>query len=91
MPLDFPNSPTNGDTYTASGKTWEWNGTSWILRTLAINTSLSTGLSDVVITSATSGQFLKWDGTSWVNAVIPPSGGLSTTTEGAIMIMDIGS
>lgn len=31
MPLDFPNSPTNGDTYTANSKTWSFNGTSWEL------------------------------------------------------------
>jgi len=28
--LDFPTSPTNGQTYTANGKTWRWNGESWV-------------------------------------------------------------
>ena len=27
--FDFPNSPSNGDNYTANGITWTWNGTSW--------------------------------------------------------------
>ena len=28
--LDFPSSPAVNDTYTAGGKTWLYNGTSWI-------------------------------------------------------------
>src|SRR6056300_772923 len=27
--LDFPANPNVNDTYTANGKTWVWNGTSW--------------------------------------------------------------
>lgn len=42
MPLDFPNSPNTNDTYSAAGKVWQWNGTSWILLSLSINTSLNT-------------------------------------------------
>lgn len=33
MPIDFPNSPTTGDTYTVGDKTWTWDGTSWNLVT----------------------------------------------------------
>lgn len=29
MALDFPNSPSLNDTYTESGRTWQWNGTAW--------------------------------------------------------------
>ena len=29
MAIDFPNSPTVNDTYTAGGKTWQWTGTYW--------------------------------------------------------------
>lgn len=29
MPIDFPNSPTIGDTHTVGTKTWQFNGTSW--------------------------------------------------------------
>jgi hypothetical protein len=28
--LNFPSSPTNGQTYTANGTTWVFNGTAWI-------------------------------------------------------------
>ena len=27
--LDFPSSPTIGQTYTANNLTWQWDGTSW--------------------------------------------------------------
>jgi hypothetical protein len=29
MAINFPNSPTSGDTHTVGDKTWTWNGTSW--------------------------------------------------------------
>ena len=29
MPIDFPNSPTSGDTYTVGTKTWQYDGTVW--------------------------------------------------------------
>lgn len=28
--IDFPNSPEIGDTFTDSGKSWEWDGEKWI-------------------------------------------------------------
>jgi hypothetical protein len=28
--LNFPSSPSVNDTYTANGRTWRWNGTSWV-------------------------------------------------------------
>lgn len=34
MPLDFPNSPSTNDTYSSGGRTWQYNGTSWILQSL---------------------------------------------------------
>lgn len=33
MALDFPNSPTNGQVYTAIGLSWVWDGTKWITGT----------------------------------------------------------
>lgn len=28
--LDFPNSPTLDQVYTANGSSWKWNGTVWL-------------------------------------------------------------
>jgi hypothetical protein len=28
--LNFPNSPSLGQTYTANGSSWQWDGTSWL-------------------------------------------------------------
>lgn len=34
MAIDFPDSPTTGDTFTAGNRTWEWSGSAWeILKT----------------------------------------------------------
>lgn len=27
--INFPNSPTTGDTFTVEGKTWQYTGTRW--------------------------------------------------------------
>jgi hypothetical protein len=31
MALDFPASPTNGQTFTSGGVTWQWDGSKWIV------------------------------------------------------------
>jgi hypothetical protein len=31
MPIDFPNSPQTGDSFSAGDKTWTHNGTAWVL------------------------------------------------------------
>lgn len=30
MAIDFPNSPSTNQVFTTAGKSWKWNGTSWI-------------------------------------------------------------
>jgi len=30
MPIDFPASPTVGQTYTFGSRTWEWTGSAWM-------------------------------------------------------------
>jgi hypothetical protein len=65
--LNFPAAPSVSDQYTANGKTWEWDGTSW--NVVPANALLST-LGDVSLTSPTSGQVLQYDGTEWVNAAV---------------------
>jgi hypothetical protein len=29
MPMNFPDTPTNGQTFTSGGVVWSWNGTAW--------------------------------------------------------------
>jgi len=31
MAIDFPNSPTTGDTHTSGGRTWTYDGTGWVV------------------------------------------------------------
>src|SRR3974390_3499403 len=31
MALDFPNSPTTGQTYTSGSVTWKWDGAKWVI------------------------------------------------------------
>lgn len=31
MAIDFPNSPTNGQTYTVGERTWLYDGAKWML------------------------------------------------------------
>jgi len=33
MPLDFPTSPTIGQTYSSGTKTWQWDGSAWVGQT----------------------------------------------------------
>lgn len=43
MPIDFPNSPSVNDTFTAGGTTWIWNGTVWNTVTTAVGATGPTG------------------------------------------------
>jgi len=67
MAVNFPNSPSNGDTFTSGGISFTYNSTDG---TWASSTSASgiNGLSDVdTSTNAPStGQLLQWNGTNWV-------------------------
>jgi hypothetical protein len=40
MAINFPNSPTTNDTFTSSGKTWYYTGTTWTLTSI---TSVANG------------------------------------------------
>jgi len=43
--IDFPNSPTAGDTFTSANTTWQYNGVSWSL----VQSSLSIATGSVTI------------------------------------------
>jgi len=77
MAIDFPNSPTTNQVYTANGRTWIYDGEKWGLQSVS-NSVVLDGLSDVTTPSPTSGDFLKWNGSAWVNDPID----LGTDTAG---------
>ena len=65
--LNFPASPSVDDLYTANGRTWKWDGTSW---NVVPPTALLSTLGDVSLTSLSSDDLLQYDGTDWVNQAI---------------------
>jgi hypothetical protein len=77
MAINFPDSPTNGETHAVGTFTWQYDGEKWV----AANGIALDGLSDVTAPTPTSGDFLKWNGTAWVNDPI----NLSTDTVGNYM------
>ena len=42
--LNFPNSPSLNDTYSANGKTWTWNGGAWEVNTSTASKFLTVGV-----------------------------------------------
>ena len=104
MAIVFPNSPSTNDQFTVGPTTWMSNGTARVI--VLGESSIATGAvtTDKIATNAitaaklatgaTNDYVLMADssaaaGVKWAD--IPPSGGLSTTTEGAIMTMTIGA
>lgn len=46
MPLDFPTSPTIGQSYSLTGRTWIWDGSGWTLTDVgAVGATGATGIS----------------------------------------------
>ena len=58
MALNFPNSPSVNDSFSAGGKTWVYNGTKWVLLSVSLNQTVADGaittakLADSSITAA---------------------------------------
>jgi len=40
MAIDFPNSPTTNQVFNSGGKSWRWDGSSWLLITSAIEVNV---------------------------------------------------
>lgn len=62
--IDFPNSPTLNQIFSASGRTWKWNGTSWG----SVAGDAVAIISDTAPTSATSGDlwYSSTDGRTYI-------------------------
>lgn len=86
MPIDFPNSPSINDLFSADVRTWRWTGTVWeAVATGPTGPNNLYELSDVNVTGATDGEALIYDvatgkwipgeaGGSFIVSVTAPTG-----------------
>jgi hypothetical protein len=67
MPIDFPNTPTSGDTYSVGTRTWAWDGSTWNLVSqvsfidgMIVNGDISASAAIALskLASGTSGQII---------------------------------
>jgi hypothetical protein len=65
MAIDFPNSPSTNDIYSAAGKSWVYDGTSWNLR------SITAGPGSITSTEIANGTI--------VNADVASNAAIATT------------
>lgn len=64
--LDFPSSPTLNQVYTANGKSWAWNGTSWMASgSLAGLQAWDADLDAIAALTGTSGLLKKTAENTW--------------------------
>lgn len=54
MPIDFPDSPSNNQTFTSGNNTWQWDGTAWNIVTAS--TPLNYVISDTAPSSPIEGS-----------------------------------
>ena len=77
MPLNFPNSPSTNDVHSEGGRSWTWNGTTWVLNVYTgVVPTGSVGTSELANSSVTSDKIV--DGTI-VNADINASAAIDKT------------
>lgn len=65
MALDFPNTPSLNQVFTASGSTWIWNGKAWLKQ--IVNSDKLDDIGDVVAATPSLNDVLIYNGTSWIN------------------------
>ncbi len=83
--INFPANPNTGNTHSEAGKTWKWDGTSWILQSTTSSgggSTTFTGLTDTP-NSLTAGKWLKVNsgGTAleWTDEPSGGGGGIALT------------
>jgi hypothetical protein len=55
--IDFPNSPSVNDTFTAAGTTWVWDGVSWnVVRTPIVGPTGPTGPTGPIFQNIDGGE-----------------------------------
>ena len=85
--LNFPHENlNNGTEYSANGKTWVWDGTSWRLKHVTSGATSFVGLTDTP-SSINNGKWLKADSGAliWTDA---PAGNDTTYTQSAVVSGD---
>lgn len=75
MAINFPDSPTSGQTFTASNRTWTYNGTSWV------GSYDNTGSADY-LDGIDSSQFLRSDTSDTMTGTLTVQGNLKLGTSG---------
>jgi hypothetical protein len=76
MALSPPSSPTVGQAFVASGRTWCWTGSAWELTTSTIGSTAfefatttsfpATGATGIVYTATDTGKIYRWTGTFYI-------------------------
>jgi len=65
MPINFPNSPSIGDTHSSGAKTWTWDGEKWLLnpedRALTVD-DLDGGILEIDEAEVTNNLIFSFDG-----------------------------
>lgn len=90
MAISFPTNPNIGDTYSASGKTWTWNGSQWEGVPAVINAGIPSGETGDRPTNPSIGdQF--YNGTLGVLEIYTSSGWLPATGANDFNIVLTGS
>ena len=73
MAIDFPNSPSTNQVFTSGGKSWKWNGTSWIgISQSSINADTVDGIDGA--------NFLRSDTSDTMSGTLTVSGGTVRAT-----------
>ena len=60
MPISFPSSPTNGQQHSTGNKTWQYNGTSWIVVATAALTSANSIVPSANVSYDLGSNSLRW-------------------------------
>lgn len=86
MTMNFPNSPSLYDTFSAGTNTWMYDGEKWVLVPQTLNLD---DLGDVSASAPLVGQTLVWDGSAWVPGEGSGGGLLSGDVDGGILSPEI--
>jgi len=91
MAIDFPNSPSNGDIHTVSGKQWQWDGEKWIAYGVSLAPDVlkvDSGNNRVGINQTTPTVALDVTGSARITGDLTVSGTTVTVDSASVLIKD---